>query len=199
MKLTSCAIAVGLIVMSAGAAQADPVPFKFDKGHADISFSVSHLGFSMVRGGFREFDGELTLDRANPEASKVSATIYTYSVDSGLEARDKHLRTADFFNVVKFPTMTFVSNTVKPNGRDKNKADITGDLTLLGVTKPVTLSVTLNKLDANPRTNAMTAGFTATGKIKRSDFGMSFGAPALGDEIQITINIEATEAATKAP
>jgi polyisoprenoid-binding protein YceI len=198
VKLGHYTTALVFVAASAGAAQAEPAAFKFDKGHADISFSVSHLGYSMVRGGFREFDGELTLDRADPSASKVSATIYTYSVDTGLEARDRHLRTADFFNVVKFPTMTFVSNTVKPAGRDKNKAEIAGDLTLLGVTKPVTLSVTLNKLDPNPRTNAMTAGFTATGKIKRSDFGMSFGVPGLGDEIQITINIEATEAATKA-
>jgi polyisoprenoid-binding protein YceI len=178
-----------------GYAAAAPVEYQFDKGHADIVFTVSHLGYSFTTGRFREFDGQLVLDKEDPKGSRVSATIYTHSVDTGLEARDKHLRTSDFFNVVKHPTMNFVSTSVKPDFRDKMKAEVTGDLTLLGVTKPVVLKVTANKLDPHPRTAKMTAGFTAVGLIKRSDFGMSFGVPGLGDEIRITINIEAAEAA----
>lgn len=174
---------------------ADPVGYKFDKGHADISFSVSHLGYSMVTGRFREFDGELALDRDNPANSRVSAVICTYSIDTGLEARDRHLRTADFFNVVKHPTITFVSRETRPDRKDKMRAKLAGDLTLLGVTKPIVLDVVANKLDLHPRTNTMTAGFTATGVIKRSEFGMTFGLPGLGDDIQIKINIEAAEAA----
>lgn len=187
--------AVFAAVAFAGYAAAAPVNYQFDKGHADIVFSVNHLGYSYVTGRFREFDGELVLDRDDPKMSRVSATIYTYSVDTGLEARDKHLRTSDFFNVVKHPTMTFVSTSVKPNFRDKMQADVTGDLTLLGVSRPVVMKVTANKLDPHPRTGKMTAGFTAVGLIKRSDFGMTFGVPGLGDEIKITINIEAAEAA----
>lgn len=187
-------LALLLAVTMPHASYAKSASYKFDKGHADIAFSVSHLGYSMVVGRFREFDGELTLDRDQPANSKVSAVIYTYSIDSGLEARDKHLRTADFFDVVKHPTMTFVGRRVIPDRKNKMRAEVAGELTLLGVTRPVELTVVANKIDLHPRTNAMTAGFTATGTIKRSEFGMTFGLPGLGDEIKITINIEAAEA-----
>ena len=184
---------IGLVVaiaslLSSGVVSAQA--WEFDKSHTRVGFTVDHLGFSTVVGDFRQFDGRVQYDPKQPAGLKVNFEIDTKSIDSGWAARDEHLRKADFFNVEKFPKMTFTSTAVKVLG--DNKSQVTGNLTLLGVTKPVTLEVTLNKLDINPITKTQTAGITATTTIKRSDWGMTTYAPAVGDDIPVRIDAELT-------
>jgi len=184
---------IGLVVaiaslLSSGVVSAQA--WEFDKSHTRVGFTVDHLGFSTVVGDFRQFDGRVQYDPKQPAGLKVNFEIDTKSIDSGWAARDEHLRKADFFNVEKFPKMTFTSTAVKVLG--DNKSQVTGNLTLLGVTKPVTLEVTLNKLDINPITKTQTAGITATTTIKRSDWGMTTYVPAVGDDIPVRIDAELT-------
>ena len=190
MKFLSI-FALAAVSMSLAPVRAEPVDYKFDITHGDITFSIMHLGLSATHGRFNEFRGALTLDEEKPENSKVSVTIPTWSIDTNLDARDRHLRTADFFNVEKFPEMTFESSSVKVKKGGK-KAEVTGTLTLLGVAKPVILDVTLNSIGPHPRQKARAAGFTATTTILRSDFGMTFGEGVLGDEVAIRIDVEAS-------
>ena len=124
----------------------------------------------------------------DPANSRIEVTIETASVDTFFAKRDEHLRSADFFNVAEHPTMTFKSTKVERTG--ENTARMVGDLTLLGVTKPVALDVTLNAFKENPINNKMTAGFTATGSIKRSEFGMKAYVPAVGDTVALRIDME---------
>lgn len=187
MKQLGLAIAMSSVVWS-GAASAQA--WEFDKSHTRVGFTVDHLGFSSVIGDFRQFDGQVQYDPKQPASLKVNFDIDTKSIDSGWAARDEHLRKADFFNVDKFPKMTFTSTAVKVLG--ENKSQVTGNLTLLGVSKPVTLDVTLNKLAINPITNKQTAGITATTSLKRSDWGMTTYVPAVGDEIAVRIDAELT-------
>ena len=193
MKIRLAGAVVGLAAMGfAATSQAEPVAFNFDKSHAHITFAVSHLGFSTTHGQFREFDGTLMLDEADPAQSSVEVTIQAGSIDSAWEKRDEHLRGADFFDVEKHPTMTFKSTGIDVTG-DKS-AKMTGDLTLLGVTKPVTLDVALNQLGEHPFSKKTHAGFTATGTIDRAEYGMTYGVPAVGQNVVIRIDIEAEKA-----
>lgn len=174
------------------AAQAEPVEYEFDKSHTQIMFFISHLGLSNQEGEFHDFDGSLWLDEQNPENSSVEVAIQTASIDMDSEKWDAHMKNEDFFHVEKFPTMTFRSTSVEVTG--ENTANMVGDLTILGVTKPVTLAVTLNKIGPHPRNQKQAAGFSATGTIKRSDFGMDYGLPMVGDEVQIRIETETLRA-----
>lgn len=162
--------------------------YTFDKAHTQILFFVDHLGFSKSQGEFHDYDGYFTFDRDHPENSKIDVTIQTASIDMDDKPWDDHMKNADFFNVEVFPTMTFKSTGIQVKG--DNVADITGDLTLLGVTKPVTLSVTHNKSDQHAFTGKYVAGFSASATIKRSDFGMEYGLPMVGDDVEIMIEVE---------
>jgi polyisoprenoid-binding protein YceI len=171
----------------AGAAAAEE--WAIDKGHTHVLFEVSHLGFSTTHGGFREVSGTVNLDEESPENTKVDVTIDAASVFSWLDRRDAHLRNEDFFNVEKFPVLTFKSTRVERAG--EKTAKMTGDLTMLGVTKAVTLDVKLNNMGPHPfRSERKVAGFSATGSLKRSDFGMNYGLPGIGDEVKIRVEIE---------
>lgn len=170
-------------------AHAQVETYKFDKVHTQIFFSVSHLGYTDSTGQFLDYDGGFTFDRTAVENSKLDVTIKTASVNMNDEKWNAHLKNADFFNVEKFPDMTFKSTKVEKTGDKTGK--ITGDLTLLGVTKPVTLDVTFNKADKHPMADEYHAGFTAEGTLKRSEFGMSYGLPMVGDDVKIHINVEA--------
>jgi polyisoprenoid-binding protein YceI len=161
--------------------------YKLDKSHAKILWSVSHFGFSTYYGEFTDFDARLSLDPANPSASRLTATIGTSSIATHDNALDTHLKSADFFDVANHPQARFVSTEVRPTG--PNKAKVTGQLTLLGQTRPLTLDVTFNQAGDN-MAGIYTAGFSATGKIRRSDYGMRYGLPAVGDEIDLTISGE---------
>lgn len=178
-----------LAMLTAVPAVAAPQTFTFDVPHTQVYFRVNHLGFSNTHGTFKEFAGQVVLDQDAPEASKVSFKIDAASLDTDYAKRDEHLRSKDFFDVAKHPDITFTSTKVEKTG-DKT-AKVTGDLTLLGVTKPVVLDVTLNQMAVSPINNKLTAGFTALTTIKRTEFGMMTYAPALGDDISIVIDAEA--------
>jgi len=185
------------LLLSTAPALATPEHYDFDKAHTNIVFYISHMGFSEMVGRFSDFNGTLTLDMDKPEESKVDVTIKPASVKTSSDQLNEHLQDDKFFNTAKFPDMHFVSKSVKVtaaggSGKDAHDlADVTGDLTLLGVTKPVVLHVRLNKADYNPMTNNFEAGFTAEGTLKRSDFGMSAYVPMVGDDVRIFISTEA--------
>ena len=187
--MTRLATAAAALALSASPALAAE-EFAFDHSHTHVLFFVDHLGFSTTQGEFMEFDGTLMLDTEAPENSSVTVTIDAASIDTGYADRDEHLRTGDFFNVEEHPELTFTSTDVAVTG--ENTAEVTGDLTILGVTQPVTLNVTLNAIGPHPFNGATVAGFSATTTISRSDFGMDFGVPAIGDEIEIRIESEAS-------
>ena len=179
-----------LFLFGAGAAQAADT-FVIDPNHTNIVFAVNHLGYSNMIGQFQEFEGQFTVDQENPENGSVQITIKTASVDTDHEKRDDHLRSPDFFNAAEFPEMTFKSTGVEVTGENTRK--VTGDLTLLGVTKPVTLDVTVNKIAPHPLPQyegVLTAGISASTSILRSDYGMKTFLPALGDEVRIWLEVE---------
>ena len=162
-----------------------------DPAHSEIGFTVRHLGLSKVRGRFNEFDGTVTI---SPDllTSSVSANISLASVDTNNEMRDGHLQSADFFNTEQNPTMSFVSTAV-------TESSITGDLTLNGITKSVTLDLSYNGV-AVDNYETTRAGFSARGELNRSDFGINFNAPLgiggllVSDVVTIELEIQVTRA-----
>ncbi len=163
--------------------------YNLDPSHTNITWHANHFGFSNPSGKFAKTEGVLTLDEAKPANSKVEVTISTASIVTGIDKFDEHLKSDDFFKVVKFPEAKFVSQKVDLKGRDAAK--VTGNLTLLGVTKPITLDVKLNKIGENPINKKKTAGFSASTTIKRSDFGINYALPGVSDEVKIDIESEA--------
>jgi polyisoprenoid-binding protein YceI len=177
------------VLIQAPSARAQVETYGFDKAHTQILFFVNHLGFSNSMGKFLDYDGSFTFDRASPEKSSVQVSIKTDSIEMNDKAWNDHMKNADFFDVEKFPTMDFKSTAINVTG--ENTADITGDLTILGVTKPVVLKVTHNKSAAHPMApDRFVAGFSATAKIKRSEFGMNYGVPNVADDVEIRIEVE---------
>lgn len=164
--------------------------YKLDPEHTFAQWHISHFGFSHPSGKWYA-KGTLMLDEKKPQNSKVDVTIQTADIDTGLPELDKHLKGKLFFDVLKYPQATFVSDKVTVTG--KKTAKVQGVLTLHGVSKPVTLDVTLNQLGMSPITNKKTAGFTAMTSLKRSDFGINSYLPGLGDEVKINIEVEATQ------
>lgn len=190
MRLTALALAAAIAL---GGPAATAAPYVLDKSHAHVAFSVDHLGFSTVHGQFRSFDAEIDFDPGRVEATRVSFTIDAASVDTFWEARDKHLLTKDFFDAEAHPKITFVSTAVRPTGPES--AEVTGDLTIRGVTKPIVLQAKLNKFGPSPfNPSQQIAGFTVTGTIDRSEYGMNYAAPAVGVEIPIRIDLEMSPA-----
>ena len=162
--------------------------YTLDSDHGKITWSVSHLGFSTYTGQFVNVQAQLSLNTSTPSASTLTATIPLTEVASGNEALNHHLQTADFFDTANHPTATFVSRSVTVDPSDPNEATVVGDLTLRGVTKPVTMEVEFNQ--AGQTRGGYKAGFDGEAKIKRSDFGITFGLPALGDEVELHIEGE---------
>lgn len=185
MKKLLATSALALFALSANAAES----YKFDPHHTSVVWTANHFGFSNPSGKFSEVEGDLTLDEKNPAKSKVNVTIKMANLFTGYANFDNHLKGNDFFNIEKFTTATFVSKKVTISG--KNTAKVVGDLTLVGVTKPVTLNVKLNKIAVNPISQKRTAGFTATALIKRSEFGIDYAVPSVGDSVKILIEAEA--------
>ena len=180
------AVVAGLSGAAFSAQAADT--YKLDPTHTSVLFIVNHLGFSDYQGRFNGVTGELTLDRENPSASSATITIDLNQIDSGVEALDNHMKTADFFNVEEFPTATFTSTSVELVG--DNAATVTGDLTLLGETKPLVLDVTLSGEGTHPMTGDEVVGFSADGVVTRTDYGMDFLVPGVGDEVTLQISSE---------
>ena len=169
-------------------AHAEVERYTFDNPHTQIVFMANHLGFSRSVGKFTDYDGSFVFDRGHPEKSHVEITIKTGSIDLESEKWNAHMRGDDFFSAEKFPEMTFKSTDIKV--LSDNTADITGDLTLLGVTKPITLHTKHNKSAIHPFSNKYVSGFSAQATLKRSEFGMTYGLPAIGDDIDIIIEVE---------
>ena len=169
--------------------------FVFDKDHTNISFSWDHFGLSRQSGRVMAYDGTLEFDPATPEESKLEVTMKAASLWTGVEALDRALRSADYFDAANHPAMTFKSTAVRKTG-DKT-GEVTGDLTIAGVSRPVTLKVTLNFTGEHPMSklhpafkDKLVAGFTAEAKILRSEWGVKRGIPLASDEIEIQINTE---------
>ena len=153
--------------------------------HTQIVFAYDHMGFTNNMGVIAQPTGTLTLDKANPAKSKVSIDIPVANLKTGIPALDTHLMKPEFFDSAKFANATFVSTSVKPDGA--TGADITGNLTIKGITKPVTLDAEFYGAGANPMNKKENIGFVATGTIKRSDFGMSMAVPVVGDTVELKI------------
>lgn len=162
--------------------------FTLDNQHSYVLWEIEHLGFSKQVGKWY-VDGFVLLDKDHPDQSKVEATVKIDKLITGLPELDKHLKSKAFFDEKAFPTATFISNKV--DVINDTSAKVSGMLSLHGVTKPITLMVTLNKTGKNPISDKMSVGFTASTTIKRSDFGMNTLLPSLGDEVQLSIGAEA--------
>jgi polyisoprenoid-binding protein YceI len=164
-----------------------------DDPHSQLGFTVSHLGINDVSGTFNDFDVTVQSLKPDFKDAVIELTAKTASIDTRVEARNNHLKSADFFDVEKYPTMNFKSTSIKPAG--KNKYKLTGDLTLHGITKPVTMDLLYKGTVENPMSKKQTAGFQVTGTIRRSDFnvGPKFPAPMISNEVKIKADGEFTQ------
>jgi polyisoprenoid-binding protein YceI len=178
-----------LIAASAGSAMADT--YNIDPNHTFPSFEADHMGLSVWRGKFDKTSGTVQLDRAAKKGS-LDIVIDASSIDFGLEALNAHARKPEMFNVEKFPQVTYKGTSMKFDG-DK-LVSVDGQLTLLGVTKPVTLTVTRFKCIMHPRLKREVCGADASAEFKRSDFGLSYGLPNFSPEVKLEIQVEAIKA-----
>ena len=164
--------------------------YKIDPIHTQVIFFINHLGFSNSSGKFHVADGTIQFDPAAPTKGSGDVTINTSSLDMSDATWKEHLSGEHFFEVDKFPTIGFKSTKVESVGKDKLR--VSGNLTIHGVTKPVVLDTTVNKVGEHPMTKKSAAGFSATTAIRRSDFGMNYYVPAISDEVQIRLEIESS-------
>ena len=183
--------ALSLALLLPALAAAELAVYKVDAGHSGVSFTIRHF-VTNTPGRFKDFDGTIKHDKQNPAASSVEFTIKAPSIDTDNDDRDNHLRCGDFFEVEKFPTMTFVSKKVA--AKDADTLEVTGDLTIKGVTKPITIPVEVLGTAKTP--NGEKAGFESSFTINRKDYGISWNrvmdsGAVLGDEVKVTISIEA--------
>jgi polyisoprenoid-binding protein YceI len=192
--ISKSAIAIAMMIALPALAFADT--WQIDPAHTNVEFTVRHMMISNVKGDFEKTSGTITTEGSDPSSAKIDATIDASSVDTRVDRRDAHLKSPDFLDVEKFPTITFKSTSVESAG--PNKWKVAGNLTLHGVTKPVVLNVEGSgppiKVMGNTR-----AGASATTKIKRSDFGLVWnktletGGVMVGDEVAISIDVEAVK------
>ena len=190
MKNNKLVAATLLFMVTGGVNTAFADNYAIDSAHTFPNFTINHLGFSTMHGRFNTTKGKLSIDMAKKTGS-VEITIDAASVDTGFKKRDDHLRSADFFNVNEFPEITFKSTKVSFKGDDK--ASVDGEITIKGVSKPITLSVDHIKCGVHPMNKKQVCGFNATTTLKRSDFGVKYGIPAIGDEVNITLEAEAVK------
>ncbi len=192
---TLLAATAGLTLAGAAQAQtpANPKPaavepgaYKVEPSHTRVLFTVSHMGFTNWYGDFTGASGTLTLDPKNPAAASLTVSLPIASVSTTNAKLDGELKAADWLDADHFPQASFKSTKVTPKGT--GMADVTGDMTLHGVTKPVTLHVKFNGAGVNPLDKAYTAGFEAHGTIKRSDFGVTKYVPLIGDTVELTLS-----------
>jgi polyisoprenoid-binding protein YceI len=162
--------------------------YGLDKNHGYITFSYSHFGYSNPHIAFNSFDLTLNLDSANPENSTIEVVIDATSVDSHVEAFNGHLNGRNFFDTANHPTISFNSTSFKATG--ETTFDVVGDLTIKGITQPVTLEATVNKAANHPRRNTPIVGVVATAKILRSGFGLDRVIPNVSDEVTLYISVE---------
>ncbi|MHA6492072.1 YceI family protein [Pseudomonas borbori] len=187
LKKTLVALALGSALLGAG--QASAADYAIDKQgqHAFVNFKISHLGYSWLYGTFKDFDGSFSFDAAKPQDSKVNVTLNTSSVDTNHAERDKHIRSDDFLNVIEHPTATFASTSVKSTG--EGTADITGDLTLNGVTKPVVIAAKFIGEGKDPW-GGYRAGFEGSTTLKLKDFDISKDLGPASESVELIISVE---------
>ncbi len=181
---TATVLSVGLL---------NAAPFNLDTAHTNVGFSVKHLMITNVKGDFKDYSAQIDFDKDTKTFNKLVATVKTASIDTGIEKRDNHLRSADFFLSKEYPNMTFTMHEY-----DKKAEEMKGDLTIRGVTKPVTLEVedlaTVKDFKGNTR-----VGFTLEGEINRTDFGLKwnkaleFGGIAVSEKVDIIVEVQAVE------
>jgi polyisoprenoid-binding protein YceI len=202
---TATTVLAVIALLGAAVASAETTTWKFDPAHSEALFSIRHI-FTKVQGRFNEMEGTIQLDDKDLSKSSVDVTIKTASIFTNNEKRDNHLRSADFFDAEKNPTLAFKSTKVIP-GADKDKFKVQGDLTMRGVTKPVTLDV--EYLGGGPwgmggQVYGTKKGWVATTKVNRLDWGISWnktldqGGTLLGDDVDLTLNVEADNQAPAA-
>lgn len=189
LKKTFAALALGTALLGAGAGQAMAANYVIDKEgqHAFVNFKISHLGYSWLYGTFRDFDGDFSFDAAKPEASKIKVTLKTASVDSNHAERDKHLRSPDFLNVAKYPNATFESTSIKPTGQ--GTFDVTGNLTLNGVTRPVVIASKFIGEGKDPW-GGYRAGFEGRTRLKLKDFDIQKDLGPASQEVELILSME---------
>ena len=163
--------------------------YQIDPAHTSITFRIQHVGISWVQGRFNEFSGAFTIDPDDAGKSRFEMTIKTASVDTNVPQRDQHLRTADFFDVEKYPEMVFKSTAVR---KVEGGLEVTGNFTLHGVTKPVTFTLSGGKKAEFPK-GTRRIGFVTDFTLKRSDFGMANMIPDVGDEVRVFIGLEGVQ------
>jgi len=186
-RITLFAAAAFCLLLSATDAGAQTSTWTIDKQHAEVNFVIRHGGVSNVHGAFGNITGTVVLDEKDITKSSVTATIDTTTVDTGVAPRDTHVKTDAFLDVAKYPTMTFTSTSITKSG---DKLKMTGDLTLHGVTKSVTLDLDGPSPPQKTRKGGLVSGFSASGTLKRSDFGMTNMAMVVGDDVKFTIDVE---------
>ena len=179
-----------LLALTSASAFAAAETYTIDGGHTQANFTWTHFGFSNPTGGFDNIAGTITYDADHPEKSSVEVTIAIDSLNTHVADLDTHLKKPDFFDAAQFPTATFKSTRVVAAAA-KDNFKVSGDLTIHGVTKPVTLDAKLNRAAVHPMTNQPTIGFDGSVTIKRSDFGIAAYVPNVSDEIRIHITTEA--------
>lgn len=195
LRIFSAVAAVAVVlsapVIAQQAANADPKAveagtYAVETSHTRVLFSLNHFGFNDYYGEFVGATGSLVIDPKNPAASKLDVSVPTAGISTTNAKLDEELKAADWFDAAQFPTIRFVSTSVKQTGA--NTAKVAGNLTLHGVTKPVVLDATFNAAGPNPFSKAFTTGFHVQGKIKRSDFGVNKYVPLVGDEVNLVIS-----------
>ena len=185
-KPSIAALTLGAVLFAGSLQAADYVIDKQGQ-HAFMNFKISHLGYSWLYGGFNDFAGTFSFDEKNPDASKVQVTVQTASVDSNHAERDKHLRSGDFLNVSEFPTATFESTGVKSTGT--GTADISGNLTLNGVTKPVVIKAKLTGQGDDPW-GGYRAGFEGSTQFQLKDFNIQKNLGPASESVELIISVE---------
>jgi polyisoprenoid-binding protein YceI len=189
MKTVMKAFVASMLLWGISAAMpASAQTYQIDPVHSSLLFRVKHMDTAYVYGMFTSMKGTVVVDEANPARSSINIEVDANSVYTHNEQRDNHLRSPDFFNTRQFPTITFKSTQVRRI--NANTVQVRGDLTIRGVTRPITASVTLTGKGKNPQGKDI-IGFETTFTIRRSEFGIRYGLPGLGDEVQVTLSIEA--------
>jgi polyisoprenoid-binding protein YceI len=195
LKKTLAALAIGSALLSANVMAADYTVDKTGQ-HAFVDFKISHLGYSYITGTFKDIDGTFSFDAAKPEDSKIEFNVNTASVFTNNAERDKHISSKDFLKVADFPKATFKSTSVKTTGKNadgKVTADVTGDLTIAGVTKPIVVKATFLGEGKDPW-GGYRAGFEGNLSIKRSDFGKMMDLGPQSDAVDLYVTFEGVKA-----
>ena len=173
------------------AGSASAARYEIDANHTQVRFTYTHLGYSHISGRLGQVSGTFDFDPAKPAASSIDVLIPLASLSTGVPKLDTHLSSAEFFDIATYPTASFKSSKVSVVSAGKLK--VAGDMTIHGVTKPVVLDVTINKLGEHPMRKSPAAGFDASATIKRSDFGVGGMVPMVSDEIRLDITLEAQQ------